>query len=79
MLLTNLCRVKQSPWSNTYTRLLLRKKNRNYQIYKKINSDYNSLLNNVNTPPEILTKYLNKKKRAFVKSREAANASNIAN
>ena len=72
-------RPLDQPWSNKYTRLLLRRKNRNYQFYKKINADYNSLLNNNNTPPEILTKYLNKKNKAFAKSREAANASNIAN
>ena len=32
-----------------------------------------------NTPPEILTKYLNKRNIAFAKSRDAANASNTAN
>ena len=74
-----LIRILDQPWSNKYTRLLLRRKNRNYQFYKKINADYNSLLNNNNTAPEILTKYLHKKNKAFAKSREAANASNIAN
>ena len=67
------------PWSNRYTRLLLRRKNRNYQLYKKINVDNNLLLQKTNTPPEILTKYLNKRNRAFAKSRDAANASNTAN
>ena len=28
------------PWVNSYTRLLMRKKNRNYQIFKKINSNF---------------------------------------
>ena len=49
------------PWSNTYTRLLLCKKNRNYLIYKKINTDYNYLSNQTNTSPELLTRYLAKK------------------
>ena len=31
---------KDQPWCNTYTRLLLRKKNRNYQMFKKVNTDY---------------------------------------
>ena len=49
------------PWSNSYTRLLIRKKNRNYLIYKKINSDYNQLLNQNNISPECLTRHKNKK------------------
>ena len=65
------------PWSNT--RLLLRKKNRNYSLYKKINSDYISLTNQANTSPEIITRYLTKKNKAYSKAREAANASNLAN
>ena len=32
-----------------------------------------------NTPPEVLTRYLDRKDRAFAKSRNAANASNKAN
>ena len=31
-------KLKDQPWCNAYTRLLMRKKNRNYQIYKKLNS-----------------------------------------
>ena len=33
-------RSNDQPWVNSYTRLLLRKKNRNYQLFKKINSKY---------------------------------------
>ena len=55
-------REDDQPWASSYTRLLLRKKNRNYRFYKKYNSQYNFLLNQENTNPEILTKYLNKKK-----------------
>ena len=72
-------RTNDQPWSNSYTRLLLRKKNRNYLIYKKINSDYNLLLNNNNTSPEILTRTLLKKDRAHINARNAANASNLVN
>ena len=28
------------PWCNTYTRLLLRKKNRNYKFFKKVSEKY---------------------------------------
>ena len=58
---------------------MLRKKNRNYLIYKKINADYNILSNQANTNPEILTRYLYKKTKAYTKAREAANASTLAN
>ena len=33
-------RSNDQPWVNSYTRLLLRKKNRNYQLFKKINSKF---------------------------------------
>ena len=72
-------RPNDQPWSNTYTRLLLRKKNRNYLIYKKINNDYNYLSNQTNISPEILTRYLAKKTKTFSKARESANTSNLAN
>ena len=49
-------RANDQPWSNRYTRLLLCKKNRNYQFYKKINNGYNHLINQTNTPPELLTR-----------------------
>ena len=42
---TVVVRSNEQPWCNTFTRLLLRKKNRNYQFYKKINSEYLSELN----------------------------------
>ena len=40
------------------------------------------LINKISYPitnPKILTRYLNKKKKAYTKSREPANASNLAN
>ena len=58
-------RVNDQPWSNSYTRLLIRKKNRNYQLYKKIDNIYQTLLGKQNMSPQILTKYLNKKNKAY--------------
>ena len=72
-------RTNDQPWTNTYTRLLLRKKNRHYRFYKKVNSEYIRLSNRNNIRPEILTKYLEKKNRAFDKSKDAANNSKMAN
>ena len=72
-------RPNDQPWSNKYTRLLLRKKNRNYSLYKRINNEYNILYNKEDTRPEILTRYLGKRNKAYSKAREAANNSNVAN
>ena len=71
-------RINDQPWSNSYTRLLLRKKNRNYQLYKKINNKYIELLQK-DAKPEIITKYLHKKNKAFERARDAANESTKAN
>ena len=35
-----LARPDDQPWTNTHTRRLLRKKNRNYKIFKKANIEY---------------------------------------
>ena len=72
-------RTEDQPWANNYTRLLLRKKNRNYKFFKRCNSEYNNLLCNEDTPQEILTKYLGRKNKAFSKSRDSANQSTLAN
>ena len=65
-------------WTNTFTRLLLRKKNRKYQIFKKANSQYLSeLCQGLNH--ENITRLKNKKDSSFEKSRQAANNSNKAN
>ena len=50
------------PWTNSYTRLLLRKKNRNYQFYKKINSEFIAASSNENVSPEAVTRLLYKKR-----------------
>jgi hypothetical protein len=72
-------RPTYAPWCNSYTRLLLRKKNRNYQIYKKYETDYRGVLNSTNLRPEIVTRYLNRRNKALEKSRQSANESNKAN
>ena len=62
-------RSTDAPWLNSYTRLLLRKKNRNYQIYKKFERDYKNILNSENPSPEIVTRLLNKKNKSLAKAR----------
>ena len=49
------------PWCNTYTRLLLRKKNRHYKFFKKVSEKYSTSINNHNIPQKICTQLLNKK------------------
>ena len=72
-------RPNDQPWSNTFTRLLLRKKNRSYLLYKKYEIDYKNLTNEPNPPPEIVTRLLNKKNNAHKKARDAANESTKLN
>ena len=60
-------------------RLLLRKKNRNYQIYKKYETDYQKLLKSNNPQPDIVTRYLNRRNKFLEKSRKSANESCKAN
>ena len=50
-------RVADMAWCNSYTRLLLRKKNRNYQLFKKSNCDYQNILLQPNVKPEIVTRF----------------------
>ena len=68
-------RPLDQPWTNSFTRLLLRKKNRSYQFFKKCNSKYFSELQNPNNDCETITKLLNKKNKAHSKSRKDANIS----
>ena len=72
-------RPNDAPWCNSYTRLLLRKKNRNYQIYKKYELEYKKVLNSNNLAPEIVTRYLNKRNKALDKARQSSNESCKAN
>ena len=76
---TVLIRTNDQPWSNSYTQLLLGRKKRNYQFYKKAAADYNNLLRQPNTNQITLTRYLSKKNNAFAKARNSANESTKAN
>ena len=72
-------RPSDQPWVNSYTRLLLRKKNRNYQFYKKVNSHYlNSLLGN-NISAEIVTRLGSKRSKAETAYKSSNVESNNAN
>ena len=53
--------------------------NRKYRFYKKYNSQYNFLLSQGNTSIDVLTKYHERKNKAFLKARKAANQSTMAN
>ena len=72
-------RDSDAPWCNSYTRLLLRKKNRNYKIFKKYETSYLKLINSDNPRPETVTCYLNRKNKAYEKARQSANDSLKAN
>ena len=72
-------RETDAPWCNNFTRLLLRKKNRNYLFYKKCDLDYRNALMDPNLSPKLATKLFNKKDKAWEKSRQAANESVKAN
>ena len=72
-------RPNNAPWCNSNTRLLLRKKNRNYQVYKKYELEYKKVLNSHNLAPEIVTRYLNKRNKAVDKARQSSNESCKAN
>ena len=64
---------------NSYTRLLLRKKNRNYRIFKKVNLDLLSVLGKHGHSDELVTRLRHKKNRAHKRSRISANESSKAN
>ena len=67
------------PWTNVHTRQLLRKKNRNYKLFKKANEAYLAGKNDPNCTPETVTRLLNKKQKLFHKSRTSSNESVKAN
>ena len=76
---TIILRPQDQPWSNSYTRLLLRKKNRNYLIYRKMHTEYKRKLNIPTSSQETLTRLKNKTDKAYIKSRSSANQSSRAN
>ena len=72
-------KLKDQPWCNAYTRLLMRKKNRNYQIYKKLNSQYLQKINNNCTNVETVTRLKAKVDKASIHAKESAKFSLQAN
>ena len=67
------------PWTNSYTRLLLRKNNRNYNFFKKANNKYLFTLSKPGSHPDTGSVFLNKKQACFLKACESANNSKNAN
>ena len=59
--------------------MLLRKKNKNYSIYKKYEIEHRKNLSNPHTNQQIETRLSNKRNCAFMKSRQSANESSKAN
>ena len=57
----------------------MRKKNRNYKIFKKYETSYKKLVNSINPRPETVTCYLNRQNKAYEKARQSANDSSKAN
>ena len=72
-------RPQDQPWTNRFTRLLLRRKNRNYLIFKKASLKYKRCRSNPSSDEEILTRLLHKKEKAFEKSKSADEDSKKAN
>ena len=72
-------KATDQPWVNSYTRLLMRKKNRNYRIFKKVNSELLSVLGKQGVSEEIVTRLQGKKNQSSKKARASANASTKAN
>ena len=72
-------RPNEPDWSNAYTRLLQRKKNRNYSFFKKASSDYLNAMSSPQTPEVVVTRLLKKKISTSEKARQSANESKYAN
>ena len=70
---------RDQPWVNSYTRLLMRKKNRNYRIFKKVNSQLFSVLNKQGVSEELVTRLKDKQNRASRRARSSSNESTKAN
>ena len=70
---------RDQPWVNSYTRLLMRKKNRNYRIFKKVSSELFSVINKHGVSEDIVTRLKDKKNRASKRARCSANESSKAN
>ena len=76
---TVVIRPTDPPWVNSYTRLLLRKKNRNYAFFKKIKSQYQNAVARPGLSHDIITRLTAKLNSAESKSKTAAKESTKAN
>ena len=75
-----LCIRPDTPaWSNTYTRLLLRKKNRNYRLFKRATCNLAKALLNPSSTDQFITILQSKKSKTHKNSRIASNESLKAN
>ena len=67
------------PWTNKFTRLLLRRKSRNYLIFKKASIKHKNYVSKPDADIGVSTRLKNKKDKAFEKSKSANEASKKAN
>ena len=72
-------RPDDQPWTNKYTKLLIRKKNRNYQIFKKASIKFSKHRSDDNISPETVTRLRNNKEKAYTKYKATSNESKKAN
>ena len=76
---TVVIRPTDPPWVNSYTRLLLRKKNRNYAFFKKIKTQYHNAIARPGLSHENITRLTAKLNSAESKSKVADKESTKAN
>ena len=76
---TVVIRPTDPPWVNSYTRLLLRKKNRNYAFFKKIKTQYHNAVAMPGLSHENITRLTAKLNSAEAKSKLAAKESTKVN
>ena len=72
-------RPDDPPWLNSYLRLLLRKKNRNYKLFKIASKNLANAISNPSNSQEYITILINRKSKSHKNSRVAANESSKAN
>ena len=72
-------RPKDQDWCNSYTRLLIRSKNRNYQFFKKASTQHKHATTNPNMQPHLVTRLKAKADKAHEVYRTSSNESTKAN
>ena len=76
---TIVIKVSYQPLVNSYTRLLLWKKNLNYQFFKKVNNINLNALSTDGANSEVVTRLFEKRKNAHTKSNVSSLESTSAN